>query len=186
MERKKKYLIRDCIFIVISIGVAFYLFESGAMHRFTLALAGYQWVGSFFAGVLFTSLFTTAPAIVVLGELATEQSVLQVALVGALGAMVGDLILFNLVRDRIAEDIAFMLSQVRVRRLRALFKTKLFHSLTPFIGALVIASPLPDELGLTLLGLSKISERTFLVISFVMNAVGIYTIGMIAVATLGS
>jgi hypothetical protein len=42
------------------------------------------------------------------------------------------------------------------------------------LGAFIIASPLPDELGLTLMGMSKVRLAVLVPVSFVMNAVGIY------------
>jgi hypothetical protein len=59
-----------------------------------------------------------------------------------------------------------------------------FHSLhlgfmkwlSPIVGALIIASPLPDEFALTLMGLSKVRLAVLIPISFIMNMLGIYFI----------
>lgn len=185
MRRKRNRVIFDFFLILVSIGVAVYIVETGAVHAFAASLASLEWAGAFFAGMLFTSLFTTAPAIAILGELVGEQSVVSVALIGALGAVVGDFILFQLVRDRVGADIRFLLGYTKHRRFPAIFKTRLFHSLTPFVGALIIASPLPDELGLALLGFSKVPERSFIFITYAMNALGILLIGWVAVTVQG-
>src|SRR3989344_5750951 len=44
------------------------------------------------------------------------------------------------------------------------------------VGAILIASPLPDEIGVSLMGLSKISTIRFVILSFVLNATGIFLI----------
>jgi hypothetical protein len=44
------------------------------------------------------------------------------------------------------------------------------------LGALIIASPLPDEFGLALMGISRMRALVLMPISFVMNALGIYCI----------
>ena len=54
--------------------------------------------------------------------------------------------------------------------------------LIPFIGALIVASPLPDELGLTMMGLSKMKTSLFIPLSFLLNFFGIMTVGLIAKA----
>ena len=185
MRRKRDRVIFDFFLILVSVGVAVYIVETGAVHAFVASLASLGWAGTFFAGMLFTSLFTTAPAIAILGELAQEQSIISVALIGALGAVVGDFILFQLVRDRVGEDVRFLLGYAKHRRFPAIFKTKLFHSLTPFVGALIIASPLPDELGLTLLGFSNVTDRSFVFIAYAMNALGILLIGWVAITVQG-
>jgi hypothetical protein len=50
----------------------------------------------------------------------------------------------------------------------------------PVVGAVIIASPLPDELGLALLGFSRIDRRYFFAISYTMNFIGIVLIGLAA------
>jgi uncharacterized membrane protein YdjX (TVP38/TMEM64 family) len=135
--------------------------------------------------MFFTSVFTTAPAIVVLGQLALHTPLWVVALFGGLGAVVGDYILFLLVREGVSRDVNELMRHAGLRRLRKLFHTKLFHRLLPLIGALILASPLPDELGLAMLGLSDINKDRFLLVSFVMNALGILVIGLVARAIVG-
>lgn len=75
-----------------------------------------------------------------------------------------------------------MFTRLQHPTLRALFKTPYFSWLLPVIGAAVIASPLPDEAGVSLLGLSKIRKWQFFAITFALNAVGIFLI--VSVATL--
>lgn len=125
-------------------------------------------------------MFTTAPAIAILGEFSRNNSIFVVVLLGAFGSMLGDYIIFLFMRDRVSQDLHFLLGHSRSRRLQAIFKTRLFHFLTPFAGALVIASPLPDELGLAILGLSKMDEKVFFPVSFVFNALGILIISWVA------
>lgn len=140
---------------------------------------GVLWA-SLIAGAFFTSMVTTAPAIAVLGELSLEANLLAVALVGAFGAVLGDFIIFSFVRDRVSKDVAFMLRAPRTLRVLHVFKHRHFRRVLPIIGALIIASPFPDELGLTLLGLSKANNRYFVVISYTMNALGIVLVGLAA------
>ena len=67
-----------------------------------------------------------------------------------------------------------------VKRLRALFKMKFFRWFTFFLGGIIIASPLPDELGIGLLGFSKMKVSWFVPVSFVFNFIGICLIGLVA------
>jgi hypothetical protein len=54
--------------------------------------------------------------------------------------------------------------------------TPYFGWLAPVVGALVIASPLPDELGITLLGIARLRNWQFVVLSFIFNFAGIFAI----------
>ncbi len=52
--------------------------------------------------------------------------------------------------------------------------------LLPVVAGFIIASPLPDEIGVTMLAASKsISAKVFSVISYVLNTAGIFVILMI-------
>ena len=47
------------------------------------------------------------------------------------------------------------------------------HYLLYAFAGLVIASPLPDEIGVSLLGISKIKLYKFIIISFIFNTIGV-------------
>ena len=141
-------------------------------------------LSSFIAGMFFTSITTTAPAIAVLGELSLQAppggGLLLIAVVGGAGAVIGDYLIFMFVRDRVSDDIAYLLKRTGTPRFFKIFHRKTFRRLLPFIGGLIIASPLPDELGLTLLGIVRMHTSRFLFLSFVFNSAGILLIGLAA------
>lgn len=177
MKRKKKQLIQDIIFVSISIVFAFYLLKSNRVYDFISLFENFKFVGIFFAGMFFTSIFTTAPSIALLSQFAHTTPLTTLAVVGALGSTFGDWIIFTFVKDRISEDLKYLLSFSRKKRLPTIFETRLFKYFIPFVGALIIASPLPDELGVMLLGLSKVKNKVFFLLTFTFNAIGIYAIG---------
>ncbi len=179
-HRTKNHILYDVLIIVISILVAIDLAHSKTLENL-LALSQESIIlGSFVAGSFFTSVFTTAPAIVILGKLTQSHSILLVASIGAIGAMLGDFIIFRFVRDTVSEDLAFLIQKSRSERFLHIFHLRLFRWLIAFIGALIIASPLPDEIGLLMMGFSKLKMPIFLSISFIMNFSGILVIGLIA------
>lgn len=170
----------DIIFLSISIIFAFYILEAGIAHEFILSLGGLELLGVFIAGMFFTSIFTTAPSIILLGQFAETTPLLVLATFGGLGAVIGDYVIFRFVRDRMAEDLKYLLSFKVSSRFLRIFKTKLFHFFIPFIGAIIIASPFPDEIGIAMLGFSKIETRFFIILSFLLNGTGIFIIGFLA------
>ena len=84
------------------------------------------------------------------------------------------------VRDRLGEDFAYLIKRTGTPRFFKIFHRKTFRSVLPFIGGLIIASPLPDELGLTLLGLARMRPSRFLLLSFTFNSIGILLIALAA------
>ena len=217
MKRHKWHIIQDFIIIAISFGFAIYAWQTGLadnlVNTFTNAFGNIgntaigagqlsnsteitlaqimPYIGIFIAGMFFTSAFTTAPAIVILGEFSKHNNLMAVAVIGGLGAAIGDFILFKFVKDRVADDFKYLFHIKKKgrhvvkskdidclgNRLKSIFHTKLFHWFAPFIGALIIASPLPDELGIAILGLSRMKDSVFIPVSFIFNSIGIFVIG---------
>ena len=174
---------QDVAIIILSIFVAIILIKTEVLVRLLISTKELEMLGSFIAGMFFTSIFTTAPAIVALGEIANANSVFITALFGGMGALVGDLIIFKFIKNRLSEHLMELIGhQSGVKRLRVLFKLKYFRWLTFLAGGFIIASPLPDELGISLLGFSKMRTSFFMVLSFSFNFVGIVLIGLIAKA----
>ncbi|MDO8579552.1 MAG: hypothetical protein Q7R72_01625 [bacterium] len=179
-KRKRRRLFRDGIIVVISVLVAWALAESPFIDRFIFSLDGFYILNSFVVGLFFTSAFTTAPAIVFIAKLAHIYPPYVLALVGGLGALVGDFIIFNFIKGHISEDVSYLFSKAKSKRIKHLFEFRFVRWSMAFLGALIIASPFPDELGLTLMGLSKISPMRFALISYTFNTIGIFVIASIA------
>ena len=175
----ERRITKDLITLGISILFAIFLVQSGAVHAMVDA-GGNVYAASFVAGIFFTSIITTAPAVAVFGGLEHGGNILAVALVGALGAVIGDYILFAFVRDRMDGDVEHLLSKRRTKRLHALFSRPTFKWLTPFLAGVLIAIPLPtDELALSLLAIAKLPNRLFLPLAYAFNVMGIYCIMLV-------
>jgi hypothetical protein len=182
-SRRTETFVHDLILIGASVVAAMYLVESNAVQTLLASTGELTSIGSFVAGLFFTSVFTTAPAIAALGKLTLIQGILPVATVGALGAVIGDLILFRFIRDRFAEHLFALVGHRDIRRkVRAFFHLRLFRWLSLFVGGLIIASPLPDELGISLIGFSKLRTSWFIPLSYAFNFLGIVGIGLVAQA----
>lgn len=181
MEAHRAHLTRDLVIIFVSIVIAVFLQKSGILSDLVHSAQEVEFIGSVIAGLFFTSIFTVSIAAAVLGEIVVEsESIIQVAFFGALGGVVGDLVIFNFVKDSLTEDVEFLFHKIKNQGLISVFHHRLLKWLVPLIGALVIASPLPDELGISMLGFAKLKTWLFIPISFVFNFLGILIIGFIA------
>jgi|SRR3989344_201305 len=176
----RRRLVHNLFIAFINVLFVYALVSGGALDVLLAKFQTVRFATMFAGGFFFTSLFTTGPAILLLGKLALEQSLWQVVLVGAMGAVCGDLILFRIVKDAFAEDLSYVLSIRKHKRLYHLLHTRLVRHLWPLIGGFIIASPLPDELGIALLGIGRLKTRYFIPISFCFNALGILLIGLAA------
>lgn len=175
----RQELAKDLIFIVTGAFIAVILSASGFIHL-AIDFFGSLPIASFISGIFFTSVFTVAPASVAFASLTSTGSPHLVAIWGGLGAMCGDLILFFFIRDRFTDDLMNSLKPRLAKRFLSSFHLGFLKWISPFLGAIIIASPLPDEFGLTLMGLSKVRIAVLMPISFVMNTFGIYLIAWFA------
>ncbi|RJQ29844.1 hypothetical protein C4571_00270 [Candidatus Parcubacteria bacterium] len=174
-------IMKDLGIVVLSVVIAILLARTDILKDLLTSSAESVILGSFIAGIFFTSIFTTAPAIVILGELAQANSIFLVAFVGGIGSMIGDLLILKFVERSVVDDLLELLKRASGReRFSHIMKFRLFRWFLAFVGALIIASPLPDELGLFFIGLSKIKISFFAALSLVMNFAGIFLIGLIA------
>ncbi len=171
-----KKLIIDIFIITASIYIAIYLVHSGAIGKLVDLAGDNVLLVSLIAGLFFTSFFTTPPAIAVFASLAGEGNIFLIALIGGLGAVIGDSILFFFVRERIARDAGALMKGPKLKRVLRVLKKRRFRRILPVVGALIIASPLPDEIGLALIGVSTLSRPQFLLLSYCMNTLGILII----------
>lgn len=185
MCESKKQLIKDLVLFVISIGVAIFFIKTGIAFKVIASLDGLRWLGIIFAGLFFTSIFTSAPSVVLLGVFAENTSLLTVAILGGLGAVIGDFIIFSFVRSRISKNLELMLASSPKSRIPLIFKKELFKFFLPLLGAIIIASPLPDEIGVTMLGVSKMSKKRFILLTFILNSIGIFIIAGMAKTIIG-
>jgi hypothetical protein len=176
-KKKNGYaLLYDVIIIALGMVVAIILSKLGIIDILISNLSDYSIIAGFVAGIFFTSTFTIAPASIAIIHLAKEMPLPTLALWGSIGAVCGDLILFFFIRDRFAVDLMNTFKSSTRKHFFHSFHFGFLKWLSPVLGAIIIASPLPDELGLSLLGMSKMKTTMLVPISFAMNYLGIYII----------
>jgi len=162
---------------VLSFIVAYLLFgyRSFAPLHNTLILLGY--FGTFLIGILYAYGFTAPPATAILLILAGHQNILFAGLVAGFGALLSDLIIFLLVRRSFTDEIERFSKEKFFQRIpRRIFGTPSRYMLIAFAGFL-IASPLPTEIGVTLMAsLKNMSTKKFAVIAYLLHTIGIFAI----------
>lgn len=176
-NRKTKWKYKNLTVVFFSVALAIILSRVEGFYSLLLHLGGFGYVGAFIAGIFFVSIFTVTTSALVLLILAERLSPVEIGLIAGLGAVVGDLFIFRLVKDNLAGEINDIYNHVdRKNHLKKVFHSKYFNWTLPVVGAILIASPLPDEMGISLMGLSKISTPKFIFMSYVLNAIGIFLV----------
>lgn len=133
-------------------------------------------MGTFIAGALFVYGFTAALATAILLILAQQQNILLAGLVGGFGALIGDLLIFQFIRHSFSDEIKELSEEPIFKGIKTRVPPAVRNYLAPVLGGIIIASPLPDEIGISLLATTTISTRTFAILSFLLNTAGIFVI----------
>ncbi len=172
------YRYKNLTLVTISIIVAFFLLQNEIFHNLLLHLGGWGYLGAFLAGIMFVSMFTVSIGTVVLFILADNHlSLLEIAVFAAVGSVVSDFIIFQYIRSRgLIDEVKNLFDFMGGEKLNHLLNTKYFSWTLPVIGAIIIASPLPDEVGVSLMGISHMRPSRFLLLSFGLNFTGILII----------
>ncbi len=174
MNYWRRWRYKHITFFLISIVFAFVLSRNELFHTFLLNLGNFGYIGAFVGGILFVSTFTVATGAVIILLLAERLSPIELALIAGLGGMVGDFTIFRFVKDGFLEEITPIYNSLGGKYLTALLRRKYFRWMLPVIGALIIVSPFPDEIGVSLMGITKIKSYQFLLLSFVLDVTGVF------------
>jgi uncharacterized membrane protein YdjX (TVP38/TMEM64 family) len=173
----KHWKYKNLTFFILSLVVAYFVFQNETLHSYLLHLGNLGYVGAFFAGILFVSTFTVATGAIILLILAETLSPIEIGFIAGLGAVIGDFVIFRFIKDDLAREIKQIYNLFdRNYHFKKIFNSRYFSWTLPVMGAIIIASPLPDEIGVSLMGISKLKAYQFLFISFVLNAVGIFVV----------
>ncbi len=162
--------------MAVSLILFFYFLQSAPVQSAIDHLGRLGYVGAFITGMLFVSTFTVAPAAVLLFYFADQYHPWEIALVAGLGSVLGDYILFRYLKDKIFDELGPLFRQFGGSYLKTLMHTPYFSWFSPILGAIIIMSPFPDELGMGLLGLSKIKTWQFFLLTLVLDVTGIFII----------
>ena len=173
-KRKSKINSMKFVFFVLALIIAYLIFYERNLDYINKFISSIGYFGIFLAGVLYAYGFTSPPATALLLLLAADKNIFLGALIGGLGSLVADMFIFKTINYSFRQEIKF-----------ATMERKKYLSFLPkyvftILGALIIASPLPDELGVSLLAFDKnLSIKYFSVISYILNTLGIFFILLI-------
>lgn len=174
---------RKLLILAIVAIFAYAIFKNPNVQGFVSTLGTLEYVGVFIAGMLFTFGFTTpfaAGFFIVLNP----PNPFVIALIGGIGSVIGDLLIFSLIRFNFMDEFKRLEKTFLIRKIRQEMVMHFSHRFRLYIlyalAGIIIASPLPDEAGVIMLaGLTNIKSRILIPISFIFNGLGIFIMCLI-------
>jgi len=160
---------------IISFALGIFILSSPHLHNIITHLGNFELIGGFIAGMFFVVSFTAIPSVAVLLTLSETMNPFLLAFLGGLGGMCGDYLLMRFFRSETDE----LIEKARTRhyqKITNVLKSKFLAWLGPLIGILIIVSPFPDEIGITLLGITKLKTKKFLALTLVLDIISVLLI----------
>jgi|GEM_PF-1610540 len=176
---------RNTSIFLIGLGIAIVMYAVGAMERLVSLLGVYGYVGALALGILYASALTAGFASLAFVAMGGDLNPIVVAMLGGFGCMVADLAIYSFVRIGIMTELRALANRfipaTGLAKLRAFSLRRGIRPLLPILGAIIIASPFPDELGVSLFAVAGVRIKALAAVALVLNTIGIYLL-----VTLGS
>lgn len=175
---------------VASIVFAYVLYKMDAFHWIEGHLDGASYASMLLAGFLFSFGFTSPFAAVYFFEVAHIVNPFFAALLAAVGATLSDISIFQFTKLSFHDEIARMKETRPIRWLHGLFhhdgiSHDFRNTLRWILACVVIASPLPDEVGMTfVVSFTHLKGWRLSSLCFVLNTVGILVIMLLGRAAM--
>ena len=183
MKRLFKFKYPKLVLLVILVIISYIVFRNPHVNILVQGLGNLDYIGLFIAGLLFSFGFTT-PFAIGFFLISNPSNIYLAALIGGLGALISDFAIFKIIKFSFMDEFNLLQKTEPVRGIEKIMTSHLpsrikLYFLYVFSG-IIIASPLPDELGVTMLaGLSHIRASIFLLISLICNTLGILVLLLI-------
>jgi hypothetical protein len=158
--------------------VAYFLFAGRSALSTQLQNRGI--ISILLAGIMYSYGFTAAPSTALFLILAKTENIWLAGFLGGFGSLLGDLIIFKTIKEIFADEVDLLAKEKFVISLQKMIPKSIKKFIVPVIGGIFIASPLPDEIGVSLMAMQR-SMKTwiFLFLSYSLNTAGIFVILLI-------
>lgn len=178
---KEKIQYPKLIVLLIIIITAYILFQAHFFLEFAKLLNSHGYISIFLAGLLFSYGFTAPFAVGFFIELASEVNIFIAAPLAGIGAVIADLTIFQFIRTSFQDEFDKLKLHWIFQHIHQLFDDHLSEKLKKYVlwtfAGFLIASPLPDEFGVSLIsGFTDINRKIFGAVSYILNTMGIFVI----------
>lgn len=168
------------LLLAATYALAIFMLDAQVIFHFLQPLQALGFFGVFLAGFFYSYEVTAAPAAIVLLFLAKGQNIFYAALVGGLGALVSDLIIFFFIRTTMLGEMR-KISKTRVAMFIEKEECLVFGRFKKYVlyvfAAFLVASPLPTEIGVSIFAcVKRMTPKRFIVLAYFLHTMGILAI----------
>ena len=183
----KKIKYPKLLLLLFSILFAYFFFQLASVKEFINAFkggGGYFLI--FISGLFFSYGFTAPLAVGFFISLAPQVNIFIAAPLAGFAAAISDFLIFHFIRFYFVDEFRELSLSFIFQEARQVFNRYSGPFLKKYflwgLGGLILASPLPDEFGVSLLsGFTNINQKIFFIASFCFDTIGIFVILRLAI-----
>jgi uncharacterized membrane protein YdjX (TVP38/TMEM64 family) len=168
--KNKRKVTFDVVVFIVAVAIAFIIATSETFQAFVLQLVPVFIIAELIAGGLYTSFLTVPISISLFSVMAQESSIWLIVFIGAIGATIGDFIIMN-VFHKTSQRV-----QIKSQKWKHLHKNRTAKAAMTALGLLCLAAPVPDEVAMSILGITRISIKNFILLVYPAKAFGIFLV----------
>ena len=151
---------------ILSVILVYFLFSGLVYKPLHDALVFMGYFGTFLAGLLYPYALTSAAGTGILLILAKEQNIFLAGVIAGIGALISDTILFFFVKHSFSDEVQKLSKETVVQTVNRWIPDSIRMYLFATFACLLIASPLPTEIGIMLMtSIKNISFKKFSILT---------------------
>ena len=165
---------KNIVLMALSFVLSYLILTNSSLLFFIKKFEGIGYIGAFIVGIFFSYGITIAPALSSLIIIAKELNPLYVAMLGALGAIISDYIIFSYIKKGMIKEIKNLSNEFNIHPKFNKVFLKYTKKIAPYFAGVILASPFPtDELAAAIFSSANISKRKFMLIAFTAKFIGL-------------
>lgn len=171
---------------LLSCVCAYALAHNGSFDWMVDHFNGHGYLSAFLGGMLYCFGFTAPFGVGILAAASPHVNPIPAAIIGGGGALIADMAIFSFASISLKEEIVRLSLSRMIQQVRgAVFHDRVNERMRTvsmwILASILIASPLPDEIGVTMLSsVTTLRSRPFAVLAYILNTLGILAIVLAA------
>jgi len=182
---------QNTLMLLFSLAMTYLLVKAGLVKDFADYLTGFGYASAVILGFFFALGFTTPIASATLIFLARNMNPFPMALLGAMGATIANLLIYLFVRHKLLDEIRYILNE-DLKLEFSKFEIKLSYSMTkkwwvkilvPALAGFLTALPVPTEFFAAMLwNIVRYRIERILFFAFIFSFFGILALGLFGIS----
>lgn len=161
--------------LALSICLAYYIFTRPEFSSLSIGLEKFSYAGLFIAGALYAFGFS-APFGIGFLLIAHPANIIIATLSAGIGATIADMIIFHTIKFSFMNEFEELERKKAIKKIEKIVEENrhvlIRHYLIYIFAGLILVTPLPDEIGVSMLaGLTTIKPWKLAAISFILHSV---------------